>query len=161
VIEVRPAAEADIAAMSVVMTASVTELCAADHHDDAHNIAKWVSNRTPEGVAGMLANPDQSFFVAEYGGEVAAVGAVNRQGVVIFTYVSPAHRFQGLSRALLARLEQVLHDWGNEEGRLVSTATARRFYLDRGWVEDGPPLIEGFSTSYPMRKRLQPQLRRP
>ncbi len=153
-IVVRPAVEADIAAMSAVMTASVTELCGADHHNNPDNIAHWVSNRTPEGVARMLVNPEQSFLVVEHGGEIAAVGAVNRQGVVIFNYVSPAHRFQGVSGALLVRLEQVLRDWGHEEARLVSTITARRFYLDRGWVEDGPPLVEGFSTSYPMRKRL-------
>ena len=77
-IAVRPAAEADIPAMSAVMTASVTELCSADHHNDPQNIARWVSNRTPAGVAKMLANPAQSFFVAEREGEIAAVGAVNR-----------------------------------------------------------------------------------
>jgi GNAT superfamily N-acetyltransferase len=154
VITVRPAVEADIPAMSAVMTASVTELCSADHHDDPANIAQWVSNRTPDGVARMLAKPEQSFLVAERDGEIAAVGAVNRQGVVIFNYVSPAHRFQGVSRALLAALEQLLRDWGHAEARLVSTNTARRFYLEGGWVEDGPPLVEGFSTSYPMRKEL-------
>lgn len=140
--------------MSAVMTASVTELCAADHHGDPRNIAQWVSNRTPEGVATMLARPGQSFFVAEREGEIAAVGAVNREGLVIFNYVSPAHRFKGVSRALMAHLEEVLRGWGHAEARLVSTTTARRFYLAGGWVEDGAPKVEGFSTSYPMRKRL-------
>jgi GNAT superfamily N-acetyltransferase len=154
VITIRPAAEADIAEMSAVMTASVTELCGADHHDVPANIAQWVSNRTSDGVARMLANPAQSFFVAERGGGIAAVGAVNREGVVIFNYVAPAHRFKGVSRALLAHLEQVLAGWGVAEARLVSTTTARRFYLGAGWVEAGPPEIDGFSTSYPMKKRL-------
>ena len=153
-IAVRPAVEADIPAMSAVMTASVAELCVADHRNDPGNIAKWVSNRTPEGVGKMLANPDQSFFVAERNGEIVAVGAVNRQGVVIFNYVAPTHRFQGVSRALLAHLEQVLREAGHREARLVSTITAHRFYLDRGWAEDGPPEVDGFSTSYPMRKVL-------
>jgi GNAT superfamily N-acetyltransferase len=154
VIAVRPAAEADIPAMSVVMTASVTALCSADHHDDPANIAQWVSNRTPEGVAKMLARPGQQFFVAERGGEIAAVGAVNAEGLVLFNYVSPAHRFRGVGRALMAHIEQVLRDAGHREARLVSTATARRFYLEGGWLADGPPLVEGFSTSYPMRKGL-------
>jgi GNAT superfamily N-acetyltransferase len=153
-IRVRPAVEADIPAMSAVMTASVTELCGADHHDDPANIAQWVSNRTPEGIAKMLGNPRQSFLVAERDGALAAVGAVNRDGVVIFNYVSPAHRFMGVSRAVLAELEQILRDWGFAEGKLVSTITAHRFYLEGGWIDDGAPQVDGFSTSYPMRKPL-------
>ena len=153
-IAVRPAVEADIPEMSAVMTASVTELCGADHHNDPQNIAQWVSNRTPAGVAKMLANPSQGFFVAERDREIAAVGAVNRDGVVISNYVSPAHRFSGVSRALLMHLEQVLRDWGHEEGKLVSTITAHRFYLDAGWSDDGAPDTTGFAISYPMRKRL-------
>jgi GNAT superfamily N-acetyltransferase len=154
VIAVRLAVEADIPAMSAVMTASVTELCAADHRNDPDNIARWNNNKTPEGVARMLANPEQCFFVAERDGEVAAVGAVSKAGMVTLNYVSPAHRFQGVSRALLAHMEQVLRDWGLVEAELVSTTTGRRFYLGAGWVEDGPPDTTGFATSYPMRKVL-------
>jgi GNAT superfamily N-acetyltransferase len=151
---VRPAREADVPDMSAVMTASVTELCGADHHDDTANIAQWVSNRTPDGVARMMADPAQKFFVAEREGELAAVGAINAKGVVIFNYVSPRHRFCGISHAMISHLEQVLRDRGHADGRLVSTTTAHRFYLDRGWTDDGQPKIDGFSTSYPMRKRL-------
>lgn len=151
---VRPAREADVPAMSAVMTASVTELCGADHHDDIDNIAQWVSNRTPDGVARMMATPAQKFFVAERNGDVAAVGAVNAEGVVIFNYVSPRHRFCGVSNAVMSHLEQVLRADGHVEGRLISTITAHPFYLDRGWTDDGPPRVDGFSTSYPMRKSL-------
>jgi GNAT superfamily N-acetyltransferase len=153
-ITIRRAVAADVPAMSEVMTASVRELCVADHHGDPDSIAAWVANRTPAGVTRMLANPDQSFFVAERAGALAAVGAVNRDGKVIFNYVSPAHRFAGVSSALMAHLEQVLREAGQAEATLVSTVTARRFYLERGWTPDGPPVVEGFSTSHPMRKSL-------
>lgn len=153
-ISVRPAAPADAAAMSTVMTASVADLCSADHHDDPDNIALWVANRTPENVRRMMARPGQHFFVAERQGEIAAVGAINDAALVLFNYVAPAHRFAGVSRAMMAHLESVMRASGHAEARLVSTATARRFYLEGGWIEDGPPLVEGFSTSYPMRKRL-------
>jgi GNAT superfamily N-acetyltransferase len=153
-ITVRPARLADVPAMSRVMTASVTELCSLDHHDDPANIAAWVSNRTPDGVAKMLARPAQRFYVAESENEIAAVGAVNDEGVVIFNYVSPAHRFRGVSSTLLAALETDLKKVGHREGRLTSTTTAHRFYLSRGWIDDGPPEVDGFSTSYPMRKTL-------
>lgn len=140
--------------MSEIMTASVTELCSADHHDQPDNIAQWVANRTPEGVARMMARPDQQFLVADRSGEIAAVGAFNAEALVLFNYVAPTHRFQGVSRALMAHIEQELRAAGHEEARLLSTATARRFYLEGGWMEDGLPLVEGFSTSYPMRRRL-------
>lgn len=140
--------------MSVVMTASVTELCSADHHDDPGNIALWVSNRTPDGVARMMTNAALRFFVAERDGALAAVGAVNDAGLVMFNYVAPEHRFRGVSAALMAHLEAVLKADGHAEARLVSTTTAHRFYMDRGWRDDGPPEVEGFSTSYPMRKAL-------
>ena len=152
-ITVRPAAEADVPAMSEVMTASVTELCGADHHNDPDSIAQWVANRTHEGVRAMMARPGQQFFVAERQGKIAAVGAINHEGVVIFNYVSPAPIQRGEPGAD-ARLEEALAAAGHAEGRLVSTVTAHRFYLEGGWIDDGPPLIEGFSTSYPMRKRL-------
>lgn len=153
-ISIRQATAADVPEMSRVMTASVTELCGADHHDDRANISQWVSNRTPEGVARMIANPAQTFFVAERNGDIAAVGAVNAQGVVMFNYVSPRHRFCGVSDALMAHIEAVLRADGHVQARLISTTTAYRFYLDRGWTDDGAPEIEGFSTSYPMRKSL-------
>lgn len=153
-IAVRRAVAADIAAMSAVMTASVAELCAADHHDDPDNIARWVSNRTPDGVARMMARPGHRFFIAERDGDLAAVGAVDAAAMVMFNYVAPWHRFRGVSHALMSHLEQVLKADGHGEARLVSTTTAHRFYLDRGWVDHGPPEIEGFSTSYPMRKPL-------
>lgn len=153
-IAVRAALKADGAAMSAVMTASVAELCGADHHHDPHNIAQWVSNRTPDGVARMMTNPAQRFFVAERHGEIAAVGAVNAEGLVMFNYVSPDHRFAGVSHAMMAHLEAVLRAQGHTEARLVSTTTAHPFYLARGWTDDGPPEVDGFSTSYPMRKAL-------
>jgi GNAT superfamily N-acetyltransferase len=154
VIVIRRALDADATAMSVVMTASVAELCGADHHDDIDNITQWVSNRTPDGVARMMANPAHKFFVVERDGELAAVGAVNAVGVVMFNYVSPRHRFRGVSHALMSHLEQVLKADGHAEGRLISTTTAHAFYLARGWTDDGPPEVDGFSTSYPMRKPL-------
>lgn len=153
-ITIRPAAAADVPAMSAVMTASVAKLCSADHHDDPANIAQWVSNRTPDGVAAMMARPGQRFFVAERAGEIAAVGAVDATGLVLFNYVAPAHRFRGVSRALIAHLEAVLRAGGHAEARLVSTVTAQRFYLEGGWVAEGPPRVEGFSTSHPMKKCL-------
>src|SRR5690606_26189715 len=58
VITIRPATEADVPAMSRVLTASITELCGADHGNDPDRIARWTANKNVEGVRSMLANPN-------------------------------------------------------------------------------------------------------
>lgn len=140
--------------MSRVLLASIIGLCAADHHGDAAKLAAWTRNKTPDGVKAMLANPDMVLFVAEASGEVMGVGAVTRAGDVALNYVAPEARFRGFSTALLARLEAELATLGFAEGRLEATATARAFYLARGWVADGPQASGRLVNGYPMRKTL-------
>ncbi len=138
------------------MTASIRELCTADHHDDPAVIAAWTTNKTPAQVARMLANPHAKLFVALVDGAVAAVGSV--QGIageeIGLNYVHPSHRFRGVSRALLAAMEQEMRGSGIATGRLISTATAKRFYESAGWVEDGPVDTSWIAPGWPMKKRL-------
>lgn len=151
---VRPARSADVPAMSRVLTASIIELCAADHGNDPAAIAAWTRNKTPEGVAAMLANPNLLIFVAEHSGMIGAVGAINRSGEVALNYVAPDMRFLGLSKALLAQLEIELKSLGFTEGRLEATATARRFYERAGWHPEGPQATGRVVNGYPMQKVL-------
>jgi hypothetical protein len=151
VISVRKAVLADAAAMSVVLTASITELCAADHKNDRVALASWLANKTPEGVAMWFANPANTILVAEHDGEIAACGAFNTDRKIILNYVSPRHRFIGASKALLNAMERAL---GPGEATLDSTKTARRFYLDAGWQEAGPPAPYRHVEGHPMRKVL-------
>lgn len=152
--QVRRATQDDLAAMSAVLTASITQLCAPDHHNDPAAIAAWTRNKSVEGVGVMLANPDLELYVAERDGQVLAVGAVNRDGSVALNYVAPEARFSGVSKALLVRLEQALRDLGHDEARLESTLTARPFYERQGWLADGPQATGRVVNGYPMRKRL-------
>jgi GNAT superfamily N-acetyltransferase len=69
-------------------------------------------------------------------------------------YVDPAHRFQGVSRALLAAMEVAMREAGASEGRLKSTSTAHQFYLDAGWSDIGPLYTGRFIDAWPMRKAL-------
>jgi GNAT superfamily N-acetyltransferase len=153
-ITVRPATASDIAAMSEVLTASIRELCVLDHHDDPAILARWTANKTPEGVGAMLANPNGEMLVAEHDGAVAAVGSINQSGEIGLNYVDPGHRFAGVSKALLAEMETRLRERGFAEGKLVSTGTARQFYLSSGWLEAGPAADHGGMLCYPMRKEL-------
>ena len=148
---VRPAAPDDVAAMSAVLIGSITELCVADHGNNPEALASWLANKSPEGVAKWFANPANTLFVAERDGEIAAVGGHNTEREIILNYVSPRHRFMGVSKAMLVALEAGL---GPGEATLDSSETARRFYRDAGWEESGPPEPHRFIPGYPMRKVL-------
>ncbi|WP_051960786.1 GNAT family N-acetyltransferase [Devosia riboflavina] len=153
-ISVRRAEPGDVPAMSRVLTASIIELCAADHGNDPAAVAAWTRNKTPEGVATMLANANLLMFVAEASDRVGAVGAVTRTGEIALNYVAPDMRFLGLSKALLARLESELQALGFKEGRLEATSTAQRFYESAGWRPDGPQASGRVVNGYPMKKAL-------
>lgn len=150
-IAIRRAVPADAPAMSEVLIASITELCTADHHDDVAVLGRWLANKTPEGIGKWFANPANTLLLAERDGEAAAVGGYNTDRTIILNYVSPRHRFAGVSKAMLAALEAGL---GAGEARLDSTHTARPFYLAAGWEELGPTGPCGVVPGYRMRKTL-------
>jgi GNAT superfamily N-acetyltransferase len=78
-------------------------------------------------------------------------------GRLALLYVSPDVRFRGVSSALMAFLEGEARPLGIREIRLESSATARRFYAERGFSPDGEPsLAFGNVNSYLMWKRLVP-----
>ena len=151
-VSVRPAGLADVAPMSAVLIASITELCIADHRGDAAFLSRWLANKTPAAVSAMLANPEITPYVAERTGEIAAVGCVGMDGEIGLNYVAPSQRFQGVSKTLLAAMEDSLRRRGLAEAHLTSTATAHRFYLDAGWQDTAANAIAG--TTFPMRKLL-------
>lgn len=153
-ITVRRAAEADIARMSEVLTASITELCGLDHGNDPAAIAAWTANKTPEGVRRILENPEVTMFVAERDGVVAAVGCVQGSNEIGLNYVHPAHRFRGVSRALLAAMEQSMREAGVTEATLKATQTAHEFYRANGWQDAGDLYTGRWIDAWPMRKSL-------
>ena len=84
--------------------------------------------------------------------EIAAVGGYFASSrIVSLNYVSPRHRFVGVSSALLAAIESGL---GPGEATLESTQTARRFYESRGWQVAGDLAPHRGIDGYPMRKML-------
>jgi GNAT superfamily N-acetyltransferase len=86
---------------------------------------------------------------------VLAVGGVRNNGEITMNYVAPAARFRGASSALLKALEARARERGNTSCNLVSTETAYRFYLNRGYVGTGAPQGKfGTSSSYPMTKKI-------
>jgi len=153
-ITIRPAVPADATAMSAVLTASIRELCTADHRNDPAILAGWLRNKTPEMVLRMLERPGAQFLVAEHAGEIAAVGCLTGPDEIGLNYVAPTHRFAGVSKALLAALEERIRQSGASLARLTSTGTAHRFYLANGWQDAGPAEADRGMLCYPMDKQL-------
>jgi GNAT superfamily N-acetyltransferase len=151
-IVVRPAAAADVEAMSAVLMASITDLCTADHKGDAAFLARWLSNKTPAAVRAMFANPDITLYVAERADEIVAVGCLDASGEIRLNYVAPSHRFTGVSKTLLGALEAELKARGHATACLTSTVTARRFYRAAGWMDGDPAGSD--ENGYPMERRL-------
>jgi GNAT superfamily N-acetyltransferase len=154
-VKIRDATVADAAAACEVMRASIAELCVADHHNDPEILGRWLASKTPENLAAWITDPEASMLLAVEGDVVLAVGAVRNDGEITLNYVSPAARFRGASSALLGALEARAKERDNTHCKLLSTDTAHRFYLSRGYVGRGEPQHKfGTSSSYPMLKSI-------
>jgi GNAT superfamily N-acetyltransferase len=152
---IRKARVEDAVAACKVMRRSIAEFCGSDHHDNPAVIGRWLANKTPKHWAEWLADEDNTVLVAIEGEAVLSVGAVKNDGEITLNYVSPDVRFRGVSRAMLAELEAVARNLGNVSCNLISTETARRFYLASGYDEVGMPEGKfGTTSSYPMMKRF-------
>ena len=154
--QVRDAVDADAEAACEVMRRSITELCGQDHHDDPQILKRWLANKQPAIFRSWLVQAGNSVLVAVEDDRILAVGAVTDAGEITLNYVSPRARFRGVSRGMLQALEARASERGNGHCTLVSTATARRFYLANGYAEVG--LAQGhFGTNsgIPMRKALK------
>jgi GNAT superfamily N-acetyltransferase len=80
---------------------------------------------------------------------------VKDSGEITLNYVAPAARFRGVSTAMLKALEARAAARGNTRCTLLSTEAAHRFYLSRGYAEDGAPQGKfGTNSSYPMSRQI-------
>ncbi len=152
---IRDATPDDAADACEVLRACITELCVADHRNDPEILGRWLANKQPDIVAGWITDPANSLLVAVEDAAILAVGSVRNDGEITLNYVSPGARFRGVSSALLAALEARATERGNTRCRLLSTETAHRFYLSRGYVEDGAPQGKfGTNSGYPIVREI-------
>jgi GNAT superfamily N-acetyltransferase len=154
--EIRPARIADAEAACAVHRRSIVELCEADHHGDPATLEAWLASKTPENYRRWIERPDNNLLLAAEDDTILAVGCVTDSGEITVNYVSPDARFRGVSKAMLAALEEAARERGAETCTLVSTETARRFYLSAGYVGRGPPESRfGATGGYPMAKQVR------
>ena len=153
---VRKATIDDAAMAVVVMRASITELCVADHHDDPATLARWLRNKTTHHFAEWLANPDNHILVAEEGAELSGVASLNRSGELNLCYIRPGRQRCGIGGALLLTLEAQAQLWNLDEIRLVSSSGGRAFYERHGYTSAGAPQAHyGVLIDYPYAKVLR------
>ncbi len=120
-----------------VVRASIVELCFADHDGDRGLLAIWLANKTPDNLRVWIAQ--SHVFIAEREGMMAGVAGITGSGEITLNYVSPAHRFAGVSRALLLAVEERARDLGLDHCTLESTKTSLAFYRAAGYQDvDGP-----------------------
>jgi GNAT superfamily N-acetyltransferase len=154
-VQIRDAMPEDAEAACDVLRRSITELCAADHHDAPAALQAWLANKTPEIVAAWTRQSDNSLLLAVEGNAVLAVGSVTDAGEITLNYVAPEARFRGVSRALLSALEVRAAERGNRRCTLTSTETAHRFYRSAGYLDEGASVGKfGMESGYPMSKRI-------
>jgi GNAT superfamily N-acetyltransferase len=152
--KIRDAIPEDASAACETMRRSIAELCIADHRNDPTVLERWLSNKTSEKFKSWI-KPGNSLLVAAEHNDILAVGNVTDAGEITLNYVSPDARFRGVSTALLEALEKRAMERDNKRCTLTSTETARRFYLARGYSEDGPAEVKfGTVAGYPMSKHL-------
>ncbi|NOT28549.1 MAG: GNAT family N-acetyltransferase [Acidobacteria bacterium] len=154
---VRSARAGDASAACEVVRRSISELCGDDHHGDGDVVARWLANKTAVNCESWIRSEHNVALVAERESVIVGFGLMNVvEASIRMLYVAPEVRFQGVSKALLHRLEAEARQRRIAELRLESTATAQRLYASCGYVSDGDgaPASGLIARSYQMRKRI-------
>ncbi|QIG50676.1 GNAT family N-acetyltransferase [Nordella sp. HKS 07] len=153
---IRAATADDGEPAALVLRRSIAELCGRDHENDPALLASWLANKTAEHFRDWVRAEDTLCLVAEGDdGAILGVGLMSRSGEIRLNYVSPDARFQGVSSALIRAFERGAAQLGVARLTLNSTATAHRFYLARGFRDEGQPQTGRLRENiYPMAKVL-------
>jgi GNAT superfamily N-acetyltransferase len=151
--EIKAARFEDAHAICTVLRRSITKLCVADHRNDPKILDAWLANKTPETVESWIANDANRMLVAEEDDALLGVGGI-RSGEINLNYVSPDAQFRGVSKAIMAGLENIARGQGHAMCTLDSTKTAHRFYQSLGYVSNGAAGAKFGLPNFPMIKRL-------
>jgi len=154
-VAIRRAEADDAAAICAVLRASITELLAGEHRNDPATLGAWLENKTVENVRSWVSAQDRHAVVATRAGEVCGFGLMKLSGEIGLLYVAPSARFQGVSKAMLAELEERAVALGLARVTATSSFTALPFYRARGYEPNGEPVTGyGVTRGCPVGKAL-------
>jgi len=157
-VEVRLAEPADAEAICAVLRASITELLAHEHRNDPATLGPWLENKTVENALRWISADDRYTVVATEDGAVCGFGMLKANGEIGLLYVAPSARFRGVSKALLAALEERAASVGLTRVTATSSFTALPFYRARGYEPCGEPVTGfGVTRGCPVAKTLPPR----
>ena len=134
-LHIRPARAEDAEAISQLIIASITQLCATDHKNDAETIARWVSNKTPTHIRALI-ETGECAFIAEIAQTPTGV-VFATAGEITLLFTAPAFLGRGVGAALLSTAERWMATQGTREIHLESSLTAAPFYRHHGWTDLG------------------------
>lgn len=135
--EIRTARPEDAIAACGVLRRSISECCTEDHRNDEAILAAWLDNKTPATVESWFLSPSNFSLVAIADKQVVGVAMLTRAGKIVLCYVAPEQRFTGIGKALLQALEAQAKQWGLTSLHVLSTLTAKSFYLRNGYLSGG------------------------
>ncbi|MEC5385884.1 GNAT family N-acetyltransferase [Uliginosibacterium sp. H3] len=125
-----------------------------DHDNDALVLENWLKNKTPENFCSWIANTENLSLVAATQTGIVGFAMATSSGHIRLCYVMQEALFQGVGKALLAALEEMLSASGLRTLTLESTLTARPFYERNGFVKAGDPVRRMSLMATPMVKHL-------
>ncbi len=143
---VRPAILEDAPDAVAVLRASITQLCIEDHRNDPSTLERWLRNKTVEQFCRWLADPQKFVVIAEVETVLCGVGAMRANGDIDLCYVKPGRERSGVGRATLHALETHARTLGITKLQLISTATARSFYEQQGYLFVGDASVPGYGV---------------
>lgn len=150
---IRIATPEDADAACRVVHRSISECCAADHHNDPALVQAWRHNKTPENVRAWLGHQDAFSVLAEAEGAVVGF-AMSFRNEVMLCYLIPEIRFTGAGKSMLHAMEAHATQAGFTSLRLESTRTAQAFYGRNGFSLSGPAIVAFNMEGQPMEKAI-------
>ena len=136
-----------------VVRSAITS-CPADHCGDMVTINQWNANALNE-----ILRAKHAYYVTDkvdHKGIVCGVASMTGCGMLTALYVHPSFKDFGYGGTLLTFMERIAKDMEAPRVNLVCTATARPFYMKRGYKELGsaPQRGAGCTWNFPLFKEL-------
>lgn len=124
----------DYTAVAEIFQRAIRETANADYTPE--QIAAWAASADDAARFGWSL-ADNIAYVAEWEGRTAGFADMTTDGYIDRVYTHPAFQGKGVATALLNQLIADARDIGLRQVHLESSITARTFYIQYGFTEQG------------------------
>ncbi len=134
---------------------SIIKLCINDHLNQNTHIEEWLSERSIENLESLLFNNKTQAFICSFHNQIVGVSNIDNRGELSLCYVHPAYTGKGIDHMILGAVENQAQELGLDEVKLISTTTAKNFYLSNGYNQYDEPIAHIGMTGYPLKKHIR------